>query len=358
MNIKKTIQHTSLAVLSATLLIACKKPTPNVVPEPDTEFQSSKDAVWATQVISDIETQCSFMAEGNRSNHFYTEIPGTATGNQGTVTSTFDPSFTYINMGFFKSKCLDGHEREGTVFIKIDGFSQNEINTFFPRRQPDSRYTHSYGFGGFITLSEYKVDGWKIETVDGIPAVLTNEMTDPSWDPAVSPLKWTLKGRFKFTHPTDPSQNIYWEGELTKTCLNSTDKNNVFNATKNHTTDGIVKWENAKISYSGKVSGYTAGNKSFNMVINPQTELVRDFTCYAYLVGGVELSPAVSIRKQEFHPFVSGVAQLTTNDDKGAPLYPRSIYFGNEGNPDLQSQCDNTGEVEVKGISYKIDFKN
>jgi hypothetical protein len=36
--------------------------------------------------------------------------------------------------------------------------------------------------------------------------------------------------------------------------------------------------------------------------------------------------------------------------------YPRQIYFGNEGNATLSAQCDNSAEVLIKGISYRIDL--
>jgi hypothetical protein len=56
--------------------------------------------------------------------------------------------------------------------------------------------------------------------------------------------------------------------------------------------------------------------------------------------------------KEEFHPFKDGVATFSTADK-----YPRQIYYGNEGTSDLAAQCDNSGVVLIKGISYPIDFK-
>jgi hypothetical protein len=46
-----------------------------------------------------------------------------------------------------------------------------------------------------------------------------------------------------------------------------------------------------------------------------------------------------------------GIASFTV-----AELYPRQIYYGNEGEPGLPLQCDNTGEVLIKGISYRVNF--
>jgi hypothetical protein len=46
-----------------------------------------------------------------------------------------------------------------------------------------------------------------------------------------------------------------------------------------------------------------------------------------------------------------------------ADKYPRQVSFGNEawglnaGDTPLQQQCDNNGEVLIKGISYKINLR-
>ncbi|MCC6370450.1 MAG: hypothetical protein IT236_05530 [Bacteroidia bacterium] len=361
MKMKRVTLGFSVLALTVIFAIACKKPTPNVVPEPDTEVQTAVDASWATFVVSDIETMCSFMGENNFLTHFYSEVPGTATGLQGTMTVTRDTNGRTLNMGFFKTSCIDGRFREGTVFMRYGGFSADEIKAFIPRNKIDSRYTHSYGFGGFITLTDYKVDGWRIETVDGVPAVLTNEMLDDKFDPAKSPLKWKLKGKFKFIHPTDSTMNMLWDGEIIKT-VNST-TTSVWYATSTHVKDSAIKWKNSKISYSGTISGVTSKYHPFTMTISDATPLTRDFKCYPYMVGGVVLgtgtTTAVGIRKQEYHPFTSGIAAFITADDKGVKAYPREIYYGNEGasvEGVTTDQCDNTAEVYIKGITYRINL--
>jgi hypothetical protein len=86
-------------------------------------------------------------------------------------------------------------------------------------------------------------------------------------------------------------------------------------------------------------------------------QLVRNFLCYPDKIGTVSLTPSgnnfsLTPRFEEFHPFVSGIASFTTGDK-----YPRQIYFGNEGGTDLPAQCDNTGEVLIKGIVYRVNFR-
>jgi hypothetical protein len=105
----------------------------------------------------------------------------------------------------------------------------------------------------------------------------------------------------------------------------------------------------------------TSATIPFKMTIDANTPLVRDFLCSSDPVSNVTSSGAagsttISIAKEEHHPFIKGIASFTT----GTPaqnLYPRQIYFGNEGNPDTAPQCDNTGEVLIKGISYKVNFR-
>ena len=52
------------------------------------------------------------------------------------------------------------------------------------------------------------------------------------------------------------------------------------------------------------------------------------------------------------HPFVNGIATF-----KPSQKYPRQVYFGNESNVNLAWQCDNAGEVFIKGIAYRVNFR-
>ena len=82
--------------------------------------------------------------------------------------------------------------------------------------------------------------------------------------------------------------------------------------------------------------------------------LIRDFSCAPDRVRGVKLDPQNNLEKLDLthHPFVKGVAVFTIGDK-----YPRQIYFGNESNSGLAWQCDNVGEVMIKGIAYRVNFR-
>lgn len=361
---KRVISYTILAA-SVLFLASCGKKTENTVPEPDTETSSAVDAAWATFVVSDIETQCSFMAENLLLKHFYTEVPGTAAGSQGTMTATRDISALALNMAFNKTHCIDGRLRDGTIFMNYGNYP-GFVN---PRHQTDSEYGHSYGFNGFGTFSEYKVDGWKIELADpGNPMKLVNTVANPAFNPSLTPLTWSIQAKLKMTDSTF-SKIIIWEGSLVKTCLNSTSKT-TFSATSNHKTDGPVIWDSALVSYSGMITGqiidsirttnpHTATTRNFSIKIDEKTPIIRDFKCFPNPVAGVVLTAtSVVTRPQAFHPFKKGIATLNVTNTSGKDLYPRQLYFGNEGSPELgDSPCDNTGEILIKGITYKITFK-
>ena len=73
-----------LSVLAAAgLLLGCKKAEPNVPPVADTETQTAVDAAWATYVVTDIDMMCSFLGENECVNHFYIDVPGTASSTEG-----------------------------------------------------------------------------------------------------------------------------------------------------------------------------------------------------------------------------------------------------------------------------------
>jgi hypothetical protein len=229
---------------------------------------------------------------------------------------------------------MDGRLREGTVFMKY-----NNVD-------PNASYYQNFDFYGKLTLSEYKVDGWLIKTVNGSPCEVHNLLSSPAFDPTKTNLSWSIEGSFEFIHTSDPSKNMVWTGKLVKTLVNTADPA-VFKANR----PIAINWSLAKIAYSGYAEGYTSSDKPFKFKIDTYNPLVRDFSCFPDKIGGVRLNPEISVWNEEFHPFVQGIAAFTTGNQ-----YPRQIYFGNEGSPDLANQCNNSGEVLIKGNSYPIDF--
>ena len=353
MNTKKLLITITGLALVTTLTVSCKKKKENVAPEPDTEVQSAIDASWATFVVTDIEQQCAFMSENLHGKTFYFPTPdsynpATATGS---LLPTNQMSDTSLNIAFFKTKCLDGNFREGTIFMRYAPNKNYNANA-----NPNSIYCRDFGFVGRVTLSDFKLNGWLIETqsYDGVlggPALIYNMLERDDYDPAITKLKWRIVGRFILHHPSDPSKDMIWDGDIVKTLTNSTDRR-VFNATKTN-KNAPITWSLGVVSYEGTVKGTTGGNVAYTATLSSTNPLVRDFTCYSDKVGGVALSGAsVDVRPLEFHPITQGIMSFKTADK-----YVRQIYFGNEGNPDSPGQCDNSGEVLIKGVSYKIDFR-
>jgi hypothetical protein len=351
----------SVLVLSALVIISCKKPKDNVVPETDTEVQSSVDAVWATFVVSDVETICSLLGERQYPSNFYAQAPAVAGGS---VTPLNDTIAKVLSMSYSNTACMDGRRRDGTIVMKYGNFTEEEKKAFIPNQvglnKNDALYTRSYGFGGFISFSEYKVDGWRISLMaDAALGIIRNEVKNPGYNPKETKLTWTIKGQFKIAHPSNPALDMTWDGTLTKTCENSTSAT-TFSATTDHKKDGPIIWKKAVVSYSGIVSGLNGG-VPYTMTVSSASPIIRDYTCFPDSVGNVIIvNNSLTIVPQEFHPFKSGIATFKTINSKGVEVYPRQIYFGAEGNSVdglSDAQCDNSGEVYIKGVSYKVNFR-
>jgi len=339
-----------LSILACSfILFSCGKKVPNKEPVADTEIQSSVDAVWATYVIADMAQICGFMGEGYDLQHFYTP----SSISTGTFTPVRDLANDQLVFSWNQTHCIDGRLRDGSIFLfsKKDPISNPDAND-------NSRYYRDFGFVGRIQLSNYKVDGWQVALFSNAPAYIYNKTAPFTYDPSKVQLTWRVAGKFLLTHPTDPTKNIVWDGELYKTLTNSTDKD-IFPINKQDeirwvSTVGNVK-KGAIVHYHGRVSGMTSANIPFEMTIDSRTPLVRDLLCSSDPVATVAAaagtgSNSVAIEREEHHPFIGGVASFTTGD-----AYPRQIFFGNEDN--TEKTCDNKGIVRIKGISYKVDFR-
>ena len=321
---------------SVPLLFAqCVKRQTNMVPVPDTELQSTLEATFVLQNITDIEMICSFIGENNTRPLFYSESPDSyTTATTGIITNVNNNIDRYLYASFVQTKGFDGKLRDGTIRMTYDNIN------------PDIRYYHDYGFVGRGNLFEYKVDGWLIKTTAGSQFIVTNKLTSSAYNPAITRLSWSIEGSFEFTHPSDPSKNMTWSGKLTKTLVNSTDPL-VFP----RTVGSIIDWTKAIVEYQGEVNGTTSNATSYKLSISPTQPLTRDFTCTPYKVGGVDITPNLRAWNEEYHPFTLGVATFVK-----ANAYPRQVNYGNEGTTSLDQQCDNSGTVLIKGILYKVDF--
>ena len=375
----------SFMVLGLTALIfSCKKPN-NTAPDADTETESAVDASWATFAITDVEQIGAFLAENQLQTHFYRDIPGSfnSANSTGSLTVTRDTNSRNVNIAFNKTWCYDGRYREGTLFMFYN-YDADYSKKYVTTANPNARYAHDNAFIGKISFSNYRVDNWQIDIDQDKPhgmdyAVMVNLMP-PNYVAKTTPIQWRFVGDFLFTHPTDPSKNMKVSVDLVKTLLNSGDIypqtrgtyinwSNFVPTVPNSTVAPSVATTAGLVAYTGTVSGNTTNGKKFRMVIDEKNPMIRDFTCYADKVGGVTVGSGtvgITPRYQEFHPFTKGIASFTTALDKTdidknltgkSDVYPRQIYFGNEDNPELANQCDNTGFVLIKGIGYRVDLK-
>lgn len=325
-----------LLLLSSLLVFGCKKkdidnsgpetpqtPT-SLTPAPDDIALITKDFAFAFLCIADIN-QMMGMSADEKFNHFYTMQPGTATVGNETVTVIRDLTAGYIINAFNKARCLDGKLRDGSIFMDY----QYQTNT-------TPNYFHEPGFTAKITFSNYKVDGWLIELFDpSVQAIITNN-TAPNFNPTQTNLSWSITGKFKIFHPSDPGRDLIWDGSLTKTLINTSDTT-VYSPTKK-----TINWNLAKISYNVNVSGTRGTSNAYTYNVDASHPINRNFSC--------AMSPASFTLSTQFHPFVSGITNLNLNG------VPAQATNHNDNINSTSPACDNSGTVKVNGITYSIDL--
>src|ERR1041384_7110000 len=175
MKIKNSIPLASLCLLLAT---SCKKkdepapaepaPAPSSAPTATTdpytynsELQSSKDISYAISAITDIMLMCGHAGENQLTNLFFQDAPGTATSSSGTLTLIRDMGQKNLVVAFNKTRCVDGHDRDGALF-----FAYGYDPVLNPGASPNAGYYREYGFAAAGSPISYVVDGWKIELFD------------------------------------------------------------------------------------------------------------------------------------------------------------------------------------------------
>lgn len=321
------------------LVITGCKPKPVEPLKPDTDTQSTVDATFALRTIADIDMICSYGGEHNYQTsevrRFFEPCPDNVDNG---ITGIYVPNVhdDYVTISFNKTLCYDGHLREGSVHLDY----KNPIQGTW--------YYRNYKFKGALTLSEYKVDGWKVRTSNGVPCSISNLLKDPAFSPQTTKLSWLIEGSFDFTHPTDPSKNFTWKGKIIKTLQNTSDPT-VYPPSGTQK----INWNKALLSYEGEMSGSTTTGNSYKMTLSSSSPLMRDFMCSPDRIGGLQQENYIKRTwGLESHPFVMGIAYLTPNDAE-----MREVFYGNEGDTSLEFQCDNSGLVSIKGITYKVDFE-
>lgn len=337
---RKKLMFIPAVITLSLFLMACPK-TKNVVPPVDDETQSSVQATYMNYLVSDIEMLASFMGESPDLDFFYQPVSGQLIPN--------NPTPNRIAISYNHTLCRDGRTRHGSLFLDYVVTPQ----------YPNASYMRAYKFSGSISFSDYSVDDYKINlnVEDGGYFTIKNALTTETYSPKSTRLSWTIDGKLKFTHLTDAAKNMTWEGHWVKTLDNTSSNLVVVSPTV------PINWYNAEISYKGTTIGTVpVSNKdgevkttSFSMRFNPEHPLTRNFHCTADPVLDVQNNgnSGMAAVRSEHHPFVKGIASFTVGE-----AYPREIYYGNEGQRETlpYSQCDNSGEVLIKGVSHKVDF--
>jgi hypothetical protein len=328
---KETISRYVALFAASLIFTACPK-NENTSPVADTDLQSSVDASWALFALTDVEMMCAFTGVDEFQNHFYTHVPDVAVINR--CVPTRDPVQKRISMNFNETPCVDGNKRKGEVRLEYEDFTGGT---------PYMGYYHDPRFAGRLSLLAYSVNEWVVTTEGG---TLINELPDNQPYSRGTDLKWTLEGNFTFEDPANPERKMTLRGKIIKVLLNTAD-NAVFSVSRLP----AINWSLANVGYYGTFSGQVPGGQPFTMKIDEKEMLVRDMTCSPDLLGVTVTGSDLQAKKSEFHPFVKGIATLEVGDK-----YPRRIFFGNEADPGTVAQCDNTGQVLIKGMLYKVNF--
>jgi len=326
----------SFSVLTAVVLVAagCNK-VPQIAPEPDLELQSSKDVTFALQAISDIDILCGFLGEDKAQDA--SPFQETAT-SVGPYLYQSIPQQTIVIAGFNNTTCSDGHVRDGSVYMYYD----NSPIT--------AKYYRDFGYKARVSLVNYRVDGWRINTTGFSQINIENLAPTANYDPKTTNLSWKIIGDITLTHPTDSNKNMHVNFNLVKTLLN-TSTPAVF-----QTKTSAITWSLAVIDYKGLLVGETSRTVPFTYFINPAEGIARTFSCTPDKIYGISVDAVVpnkvTPQASAYHPFINGSASFTT-----AALYPRVIHYGQEERVEnVNANCDNAGTVTIKGISYPIDF--
>lgn len=327
---KKLFLGCSSIIAAAILVTSCDNKKTNAEPTQDTEFQSTKDAVYAQSVAAEIAQIAIYAGDGGAGIYLQNSQGGTA-GISYTTLPGAHIQLTYNNV-----VCRDGKKRDGVMDI---------FYTSSPASY-SANSSHEPGYYGTVNLTNFSVDGWAVN--DSTPFIVHNVSTGPlaAFNPATDKLKWNVSGHLTVKNIADASKNMSWNGNLAMTVVNT----NIVLPVKQNP----IIWTSsltancAKVEYTGDSKGLTGGSVPYTFSITPENPLVRSYSCSPDKVVSVVTTPSLAPLYSEWHPFISGIATFTTEGSKE----PRKIDFSNEGNPD----CDNAGKVTIKGVDSPIDF--
>ncbi|MBX3165031.1 MAG: hypothetical protein KF900_11170 [Bacteroidetes bacterium] len=402
---KITLTFSILAVSALIVAVGCKK-TVRTAPVADKNLETSVEISHALYAFIDAEQAVSFVAETDQQPKFYMPatsgntlnavVPADITRVQsGEVDGAFSIGWISTSGGTFVT-CADGRRRGAGSVVALQ-FNVDKNHAANPPLSPskvnsNSIYARRYGFSAYMTFEQYKVDDWKIDEVSPIDwadgdagsriKIVNNLADDKHTSSTNNDLSWTISGAFKIGRAhidTVPTSNtylteIFTPGTITQCRINITKVLLLATTTKTFAeavwpipggaggTDAPLKWgfvdpakkDSVKVGYYGEMSGILSDGKPFTLTISKEKMLKRNFNCYPDQVSGITVSSSGSVtatRKEEFHPFIEGVAIFTPDT-----LYPREINYGGSERGS-GAQCDNSGSVYIKGISYPVDFR-
>lgn len=346
MKMTKITAGFSILVMAGLMVISCNKKAA-VEPEADKEFQSSIDASYATNLVTEIDDIAGYLGEGYTASNssFFTNA-----GSSGSIVYS-TPSSSVVAITYVGTvTCIDGKKRSGTVSLNFS-MTNTVVNADTYRRP---------GYKAVVSLSNYVVDGYHIYCNNNF--TITNTTPYANFSASVTPLTWKLDGDFSIYNATatlSATDSMTWKGYLTKTLTNST---NSFVLSPNMLTP--IRWSintstnspGAVCKYDGKFSGVVSKTKSYNYEVKESTpennySLYRDFSCSPDKYVLVPVSSSFTTAVSEWHPIIKGISNFTVN---GLPD-PRLIDY-NSGTIG-SSNCDNNVSVTIKGITYPIDLK-
>jgi hypothetical protein len=326
-------------IVTVAIFVACDNKKSVAEPVQDTEFQSTKDVTFANETAVELAQIAAYMGEAQLTYSYLLTAPGSSGAITTTVLSSTYPIHYQVTYSL-NPMCRDGKRRNGIVDLYI---------TSSPLSYSANAFRDA-GFVGTLQLTNFSVDGWLIDDVT--PFVVKNQ-NDFNYQPSSTNLKWNISGKLSIEHPTEDSKDMSWEGSFDQTLANS---NNtvVMSPTKNLP----IVWSStntvncAKLEYTGDSKGFTGASSAYIFSIT-EKPLVRDFSCSPDKVLGViqtTAAPGLIPVYSEWHPFIGGVASMTTALAKDKEL--RKIDYSTDG----ANTCDNAGKVTIKGIDTPVDF--
>jgi len=280
------------------------------------DLQSSKDISEASMIISDLEMLCAFVGDKIFVPKFYRPL-----NDPSAMVASMDTVAKYYSIAFNQAMCVDGKKRNGSVFVNY-GLSS-----------PNVRFYHDFGFVGRVLLTNFEVNGWRVENLNSAPFTISNKVSPANYDPSVTNLSWEIMGQLKFTKVTDTTKKLTWNGKVIKTLIN-TNNPVVFNPNKN----AAIQWPFAVVIYSGQANGITTSILPYSA--KTDKPLKRDFNC--------NFMPPNNPNVTELHPFINGSLIFNCSN-----FHPRTINFG----PDEPGLCDDQGVVSFSSESHDIVFE-